>query len=128
METETKYGIIGAIAFPLFIFSLGWISADLEIALNSLIDMWYAYICFVIGGFVIGYKMLSVTNSQTTHLEKHKVCDRCLSVDISDPDCMCCIGKYDTIELEFEVCNCCGNIVNDGRPAETEFNTKQLNK
>lgn len=29
---------------------------------------------------------------------------------------------------KFEVCECCGNIINDGNPAETDFNLKQIRK
>ncbi len=61
-----------------------------------------------------------------TKLEKHRVCDRCLCVGIEDPNCQCAYGKYQTIELEFEVCGCCGALVSDGQPAHTEFNIKQL--
>lgn len=63
-----------------------------------------------------------------THLQKIKVCDRCFSDTITDPNCQCCIGKYKTIELEFEVCDCCGNTIEDGQPAETEFNNSQREK
>jgi len=61
-----------------------------------------------------------------TRLEKFDVCDRCLCVGIEDPNCVCMDGKYKTIKLEFEVCECCGAVVSDGQPAETEFNEKQL--
>lgn len=62
-----------------------------------------------------------------TRLEKHVVCTRCFSVGINDPDCLCAYsGKYNTVELEFEVCDCCGHLICDGQPAETEFNKKQL--
>lgn len=60
-------------------------------------------------------------------LEKHEVCTDCLSVGVSFTDCICTYNRnYETIELEFEVCDCCGNLVNDGQPAETEFNEKQF--
>lgn len=59
-------------------------------------------------------------------LEKHYVCTSCYSVTATDPNCICCYSNhYDTIELEFEMCTCCGNLVNDGYPADTEFNKKQ---
>lgn len=61
-----------------------------------------------------------------TSLEKFEVCDQCWSVGIIDNNCVCSYDKYKTIELEFEVCNCCGNLVEDGSPADTEFNRKQL--
>jgi len=61
-----------------------------------------------------------------TRLEKFRVCDRCLCIGIEDPNCQCAFGKYQTVELEFEVCDCCGSVINDGQPAETEFNEKQL--
>lgn len=62
-----------------------------------------------------------------TYLEKHKVCTHCLSVDIMFAECRCVISNnYPVIELEFEHCSCCGHIITDGQPAETEFNEKQL--
>jgi len=63
-----------------------------------------------------------------TRLEKHRVCNRCYAVGILDNDCVCSYGKYETIELEFEVCECCGNLIDDGNPADTPFNKEQLNK
>lgn len=39
-----------------------------------------------------------------------KVCARCESIDIVDPDCICVSGDHETIEKEFEKCKCCGNI------------------
>ena len=62
-----------------------------------------------------------------THLQKIKVCDRCFSDTIVDPNCQCCIGKYKLIELEFYVCNCCGTTI-DNQPADTEFNRKQISQ
>jgi len=62
----------------------------------------------------------------STHLEKRTVCKSCLSVRITDNDCICTYSNgYPTIELEFEVCDCCGQLVNDGDPADSEFNNKQ---
>jgi hypothetical protein len=61
-------------------------------------------------------------------LQKFEVCASCWSVGISDPDCICSHSKYKTIELEFEVCKCCGHLVSDGSPAETPFNEEQLSK
>lgn len=64
-----------------------------------------------------------------TRLEKHKVCVNCLSVGIKYHDCICTYqNNYPVIELEFEVCDCCGNLVSDGSPAETEFNEKQFSQ
>jgi len=64
--------------------------------------------------------------NKNTQLEKHNVCTDCYSVGIIHPDCICSYSKYNTIELEFEVCNCCGNLVDDGSPSDTDFNKKQL--
>ena len=62
-----------------------------------------------------------------TRLEKHKVCADCHSIGITQNDCICTYQNgYPTIELEFEVCNCCGNVLNDGQCADTSFNTEQL--
>ena len=58
------------------------------------------------------------------NLKRISVCVGCLSPDIIDPNCDCCHGNYKTIILEFEECECCGNINHE--PADTEFNTKQL--
>ena len=63
-----------------------------------------------------------------THLEKFEVCENCHCVGIRHLDCVCSYDKYRTIELEFEVCNCCGNLIEDGSPADTEFNKDQLTK
>ena len=61
-------------------------------------------------------------NSFKMNLQKFIVCTSCFSPDISDPNCVCCpTNTYETIELEFEVCKCCGNLT-DGNPADTEFN------
>jgi hypothetical protein len=54
------------------------------------------------------------------------VCDQCYCVGITYVDCICIYGKYKKIELEFEVCECCGHLVNDGKPADTEFNKTQF--
>lgn len=62
-------------------------------------------------------------------LEKRMVCIQCQSVGIIYNDCICTYSNdYDTIELEFEVCNCCGHLINDGYSADTEFNRLQLEK
>jgi hypothetical protein len=64
-----------------------------------------------------------------TRIEKHIVCANCESVGITDNDCICTYqNKYPTVELEFEVCNCCGNLLNDGQRADTPFNDEQLKK
>lgn len=58
-------------------------------------------------------------------LEKLSVCRECLSPDIIYAECVCVTERrYPTIELEFEVCKCCGNM--SSQPADTEFNAKQL--
>ena len=58
-------------------------------------------------------------------LERIKVCKKCLSPGITDPDCICCYTNgFPTIELEFEICECCDRM--DDEPADTEFNNKQL--
>ena len=69
-----------------------------------------------------------VLKKKKTRLEKFRVCDRCHCVGIQDPNCYCSDSKYGIIELEFEVCKCCGEVLTDGCPADTEFNTKQLIK
>lgn len=61
-------------------------------------------------------------------LEKFEVCDQCYSVGLLYNDCICSYGKYEIIELEFEVCQCCGNLVDDGTPADTPFNRGKLKK
>lgn len=61
-----------------------------------------------------------------TRLEKFDVCVDCWGVGILHSDCKCAYGKFKTIKLEFEVCDCCGNIIDDGNPADTEFNEKKL--
>ncbi len=63
-----------------------------------------------------------------TNLQKVKVCNRCFSDGIVDPNCQCCTGKYKLIELELHVCNRCGNVIDEGQPPDTEFNTKQFEK
>ena len=64
-----------------------------------------------------------------TRLEKHLVCTACFAVGIPDPDCICTYQDgYDELELEFEVCTCCGQLVEDGYPADTKFNKEQLKK
>lgn len=60
-------------------------------------------------------------------LEKISVCTECHCVGITDTECICVTEKsYKTIELEFEVCGCCNNLIKDGSPANTEFNRQQL--
>ncbi|MCH8067795.1 MAG: hypothetical protein IID16_00780 [Candidatus Marinimicrobia bacterium] len=63
-----------------------------------------------------------------THLQKIEVCDRCFSDRIIDTDCQCCIGNVILIELEFDVCHCCCNVIDDGQPADTEFNREKYLK
>ena len=64
----------------------------------------------------------------TTHLQKFNVCSDCHSLGITYTDCSCSNGNYSTIELEFEVCNCCNNVIEDGSPADTKFNEKQIKR
>lgn len=59
-----------------------------------------------------------------TQLEKFDVCTECLCIDMIHSDCICAHSSYKTIELEFEICKCCGK-PNDNH-ADTEFNKKQL--
>lgn len=66
--------------------------------------------------------------SNNVRIEKIEVCQSCLSAGMVNPSCECAFGEYEAVLLEFEVCNCCGNIINDGDPADTPFNTKQLEK
>lgn len=62
-----------------------------------------------------------------TRLEKHRVCVNCHGIGIVNADCICTYNnKYEIIELEFEVCDCCGNVLEDGQIADTEFNKNQL--
>lgn len=61
-----------------------------------------------------------------TRLEKFKVCDQCYCVGMIHGDCVCSYDKYKTIELEFEVCKCCGHLIDDGNPADTPFNEEQI--
>lgn len=61
-----------------------------------------------------------------TELKKFDVCKDCLSVGITDVNCVCAVGMHKTITLEFEVCSCCGHLIEDGEPADTPFNKKQL--
>lgn len=61
-----------------------------------------------------------------TELRKFNVCSYCFCVGIVDTNCVCSYKEYKEIELEFEVCSCCGHLINDGHPADTEFNEKQL--
>lgn len=59
-------------------------------------------------------------------LEKHDVCDQCYSEGAINLDCGCTHGEYFLVELEFEVCDCCGHVLEDGNPADTEFNQRQF--
>lgn len=63
-----------------------------------------------------------------TKLKKFEACDQCYCVGITYTDCVCAYSKYKTIELEFEICKCCGQLIDDGNPADTPFNNKQLKK
>lgn len=58
---------------------------------------------------------------------KFVVCASCLSEGVTDINCVCCSEEgYDSIELEFNSCECCGHIIDDGFPINSEFNTAQL--
>jgi len=70
----------------------------------------------------------NVHANMETRLEKHEVCDQCYSLEIIDINCVCTYREYKTIELEFEVCDCCGHLINNGEPADTPFNTEQFKK
>jgi len=62
-------------------------------------------------------------------LVKHKVCAQCHGSSVVDIDCICMYSNnYPTIELEFEECACCGNVLNDGNPHDTPFNIEQWKK
>jgi hypothetical protein len=61
-----------------------------------------------------------------TKIKKFDVCSECFCVSAVHLDCVCVDGNYKTIELEFEVCKCCGNLIEDGNPCDTEFNKKQI--
>ena len=61
-----------------------------------------------------------------TRLEKFEVCDQCYSVGIR-PGCICSYDKYKTIKLEFKVCECCDQLINDWSPPDTPFNKEQIN-
>ena len=63
-----------------------------------------------------------------TRLEKFGVCPDCYGVGVIDTSCGCMEGNYKTIELEFEVCECCGSVIDDGNPADTPFNDEQIEK
>lgn len=60
-------------------------------------------------------------------IEKHDVCNSCMSTEVIDANCVC-VGshRYTTIKLEFTHCQCCGNTTS-AYPAKTKFNDKQLN-
>lgn len=73
------------------------------------------------------FELFLSENPPTPKFQKHKVCIHCLGVGVVDPSCPCTYShKYQTIELEFEVCECCGHLKNDGEPAATSFNEEQL--
>jgi hypothetical protein len=57
-----------------------------------------------------------------------KVCESCLSPDIVDTDCSCCTSNfYKTVVLEFEECECCGQL-KGGYLKDSEFNINELKK
>lgn len=59
-------------------------------------------------------------------LRKLEVCPECLMHQRPPFECICTYMSYKPIILELNVCNCCGNIVDDGNPPETVFNIEQL--
>lgn len=62
-----------------------------------------------------------------TVLQKFEVCAECLSIGITQIDCVCTYKKnYPTVLLEFEVCECCTRVISDGVPADTEYNKNVL--
>lgn len=65
---------------------------------------------------------------ERTRLQKFQVCDQCFSVGRIYSGCVCDDSNYTVITLEFEVCTCCGHLINDGTPADTPFNEEQLKK
>lgn len=69
------------------------------------------------------------TEESNIELVKHTVCTSCFGVGIRDTNCICTYqNNYETIDLEFETCKCCGNLICDGHPADTEFNDNQFKK
>ena len=53
------------------------------------------------------------------------VCTDCQSPGIRDVNCRCVWdNKYPTMELEFELCDCCNHM--SDTPADTEFNRIQF--
>lgn len=65
-------------------------------------------------------------NSKPINYQKETVCSACMSIGISNIDCVCTyMNDYPTVILEFEVCNCCGH-VNDDNVPDTPFNRESL--
>lgn len=59
-------------------------------------------------------------------LVKEKVCAECYDHSAERDRCICWSERnYETIEIEFKQCNCCGNIDHDNIPY-TPFNRQQL--
>lgn len=54
-----------------------------------------------------------------TQIEKMLACMSCYEVNGCDCNC-------GSIELEFEVCSCCGNVLDERCPADTKFNSDQI--
>ena len=64
-----------------------------------------------------------------TKLVKHTVCANCEAVGIIYKDCICTYDKnYPRIELEFETSVEFDTLLEDGNPADTEFNKEQWKK
>ena len=57
-------------------------------------------------------------------IEKFEVCEDCWDNDHTG-QCNCFHGRYKTITLEFEVCECCDRRMDE--IADTEFNKKLEN-
>lgn len=72
------------------------------------------------------YDWESVPVSKT--LKRFNVCTECKArVRAVDSNCICNFSSlFDTIELEFEVCECCGKEVTPEQYADTEFNKAQI--
>jgi len=61
-------------------------------------------------------------------LKKYEVCASCKSIEKVNSNCICNVVKiYPTIELEFEVCRCCGNPITPSKFAKTDNNLQAIN-
>lgn len=60
----------------------------------------------------------------TPDTDKYEVCADCHSAEIIYSECVCVTEKrYPTIELEFDICRCCGHT--STLPNDSEFNDQQ---